>query len=42
MAAKDAILHELEQLPEPYLQEILDFIRLLKAKDSERNMKWPS
>jgi hypothetical protein len=36
MAAKDLILNELTQLSEPHLQEILDFIRFLKAQESER------
>jgi len=39
MAAKDLILKEIEQVPEPYLREILDFIHFLKAKDLEPERK---
>jgi hypothetical protein len=39
MAAKDLILNELTQLSEPHLQEILDFIRFLKAQESERKLE---
>jgi len=39
MAAKDLILKEIEQVPEQYLREILDFIHFLKAKDLEPERK---
>lgn len=39
MAAKDLILKEIEQVPEPYLREILDFIHFLKAKNLEEKME---
>ena len=33
MSKKDILLKEIEQVPEPYLDEILDFIRFLKTKN---------
>ncbi len=39
MAVKDLVLEEIEKVPEPYLVEILDFIRFLEAKDLERKME---
>jgi len=38
MKAKESIFKELENLPEPYLIEILDFIRFLEAKTSEQKI----
>lgn len=32
MSKKELLLHEIEQTPEPFLDEILDFINFLKAK----------
>jgi len=32
MSTKELLLHEIEQVPEPLLVEVLDFIHYLKAK----------
>ncbi len=32
MFSKELILDEMEQMPEPLLEEVLDFIRFLKTK----------
>lgn len=32
MSTKDSIIREMEQVPEPLLDEVLDFLRFLKAK----------
>ena len=32
MNNKDVILHEIEQIPESFIAEIIDFIRFLKTK----------
>jgi hypothetical protein len=32
MSTKEALLHELEDVPEPVLNEVLDFARFLRAK----------
>ncbi len=32
MSDKEAVTKEIEQISEPFLEEILDFIHLLKAK----------
>lgn len=32
MNTKDLLLQEIEQVPEPLLDEVLDFLRFLKAK----------
>lgn len=32
MSKKELLIHEIEQIPEPFLDEILDFIRFLKTK----------
>ena len=32
MTAKELIIQELEQVPEPLLEEVLDFLRFLKMK----------
>lgn len=39
METKDLIFKEMEAFPEPYLEEILDFVRFLKAKSSKRMME---
>ncbi|MGL4620932.1 MAG: DUF2281 domain-containing protein [Chroococcidiopsis sp.] len=33
MNTKDLLLQEIEQVPEPILEEVLDFLRFLKAKE---------
>ncbi|HEX7319700.1 MAG TPA: DUF2281 domain-containing protein [bacterium] len=32
MSNKDVLLHEIEQVPDAFIAEIIDFIRFLKAK----------
>jgi hypothetical protein len=34
MGKKDLIIHEIEQVPEPFLDEVLDFVRFIKTKIS--------
>ena len=34
MKTKELILREIEAFPEPYLKEVLDFVRFLKEKSS--------
>ncbi len=38
MTIKEQITQELEKLPEPLLQEILDFVQFLQTKHEQRNM----
>ena len=39
MEVKELILREIENVPEPYLIEILDLIRFLEAKALEQKME---
>lgn len=39
MEEKELIAREMEDLPEPYLTEILDFIRFLKTKALEQRLE---
>jgi len=39
MEEKELIAKEIENIPEPYLIEILDFIRFLKTKALEQKME---
>jgi hypothetical protein len=32
MSTKELLLHEIEQVPEPFLVEVIDFINYLKTK----------
>lgn len=32
MSKKEAVMKEIEQIPEPFLEEVLDFVHFLKAK----------
>jgi hypothetical protein len=41
MSAKDLIIQELEQVPEPMLEEVLDFLRFLKAKQLQESLEIP-
>ncbi|MGJ5676698.1 MAG: DUF2281 domain-containing protein [Nostochopsis sp.] len=38
MTIKEQITQELEKLPEPLLQEILDFVQFLQTKHQQRNI----
>jgi len=39
MEVKELIAKEIENVPEPYLMEILDFIRFLRIKALEQKME---
>ncbi len=39
VAKKELILHEMEQVPESFLDEILDFIHFLKAKAMKEKLE---
>jgi hypothetical protein len=39
METKDQILKEIEVFPEPYLEEVLDFVRFLKDKASRSRIE---
>ncbi|UEC42688.1 MAG: hypothetical protein METHAR1v1_780006 [Methanothrix sp.] len=39
MKTKELILREIEVFPEPYLKEVLDFVRFLKEKPSGRGIE---
>lgn len=32
MVKREALIHEIEQAPEPFLDEVMDFIHFLKSK----------
>ena len=32
MVKREALIHEIEQVPEPFLEEVMDFIHFLKSK----------
>lgn len=37
MNTKEQIIQEIEQVPEPLLTEVLEFVRFLKVKSQEKN-----
>ena len=39
MTAKELIIQELEQVPEPLLEEVLDFLRFLKTKQEREQLE---
>ena len=39
METKDQILKEIEVFPEPYLEEVLDFVRFLKDRASRSRIE---
>lgn len=39
MSTKELILKEIEQVPEPWLEEILHFVRFLKSQHWEENLE---
>jgi hypothetical protein len=39
LAKKDLILREIEQIPDPLFEEILDFIQSLKAKIQKESLE---
>jgi hypothetical protein len=38
MSKKEILLKEIEQVPEPFLDEVLDFIRFLKTRNAKNRM----
>ncbi|GCL38373.1 MAG: DUF2281 domain-containing protein [Sphaerospermopsis kisseleviana] len=38
MTIREQITQELERLPEPVLQEVLDFVQFLKTKQQQKEM----
>lgn len=41
MSAKDLIIQEMQQVPEPLLEEVLDFLRFVKAKHIQEKLEIP-
>lgn len=41
MSAKDLIIQEMQQVPEALLEEVLDFLRFLKAKEMQEKLEIP-
>jgi hypothetical protein len=39
MTKKDLIVREIEEFPEPMLEEILDFVRFLKLKGAQEKLE---
>ncbi len=39
MTKKDLIVREIEEFPEPMLEEILDFVRFLKVKGAQEKLE---
>lgn len=39
MDKKELIVKEIEQIPEPLLEEVLDFVRFVKAKHTEERFE---
>ena len=39
MSVKDLIIQEIEQVPEPLLDEVLDFLRFLKTKHEREKLE---
>jgi len=39
MTKKDLIVREIEEVPEPMLEEILDFVRFLKVKGAQEKLE---
>jgi len=41
MSAKDLIIQEIEEVPDLLLEEVLDFLRFLKAKQTRQRLETP-
>lgn len=39
MNKKELIITEIQQVPEPLLEEVLDFVRLLRAKHTQEKLE---
>jgi len=38
MSNKEAVIKEIEQIPEPFLEEVLDFVHFLKTKITKERL----
>ena len=38
MGKKEILIHEIEQVPEPFLEEVLDFVHFLKTKITKERL----
>jgi len=38
MTKKETVMNEIEQIPEPFLEEVLDFVHFLKAKITKERL----
>ena len=38
MSKKEAVIKELEQIPEPFLEEVLDFVHFLRTKITKERL----
>ena len=38
MTKKESVMNEIEQIPEPFLEEVLDFVHFLKAKITKERL----
>jgi len=38
MTKKESVMNEIEQIPEPFLEEVLDFVQFLKAKIAKERL----
>ena len=38
MSKKDAVIKEIEQIPEPFLEEVLDFVHFLRTKMTKERL----
>jgi len=38
MSKREAVIKEIEQIPEPFLEEVLDFVHFLKAKITKERL----
>ena len=38
MGNKEAVIKEIEEIPEPFLEEVLDFVHFLKAKIAKERL----
>lgn len=39
MIKREALIHEIEQVPEPFLDEVMDFIHFLKSKITKERIE---
>ena len=38
MSKREAVIKEIEQIPEPFLEEVLDFVHFLKARITKERL----